>query len=509
MAHFATYGAKRSLGVIALGESQARVIEDAILKKRMASPGTERFFDMGAEEAFFVKNLENVQGDERDTIILSVGYAKAPTGRLSHNFGPINVEGGERRLNVAVTRARINLKLVTSLDPSEIDSDRVSNIGPRMLKDYLYYAKVGPSGDGSGYLREYGYVDEDAFAGVVHDVLEDAGFEVEEHVGRSGCKVDLAVRHPVHRDCYCIGVVCDGDSYHAATTARDRDRLRSQVLKGMGWSLYHVWARAWLQDAERQANLLIDAVKSAVENFVPPIEREPVEVAEEPVPQNEGDETIPIAFSDDVTEALQEQASEKDDAQSVLDSEYLEVTRHVEEHRYGFQNYPEYHPPRRGAISDEDLLRQFIYAQAPFSVDYFLDKYREYCYPPGKRMNEAIRRSGIGYLQTKLRDVVLVRKEHDVDYVFRRDQRAIMPRVVGSRTIADISTSELREGVLAVLRGYMGELDRKKLIEETSAAFQFARSERNIEQRIGEAIDDLRLYGRVKVVDGYYVPSGR
>jgi hypothetical protein len=101
-------------------------------------------------------------------------------------------------------------------------------------------------------------------------------------------------------------------------------------------------------------------------------------------------------------------------------TEYLEVEHHIEEHRYGFQSYPEYKPPRRGAISDLDLLKQFTYAQAPFSVDYFLQGYREYCYAPGQRMNATIQRSGIGYLQTKLRDTVTVRQEHGAEYVFRR-----------------------------------------------------------------------------------------
>ncbi len=507
MAHFATYGTERSLGVIALGENQARIIEDKLLELRIANPDTERFFDTGTEEPFFIKNLENVQGDERDTIILSVGYAKGPNGRLSHNFGPINMDGGERRLNVAVTRARVNLKLVTSLDPSEIDASRVSNVGPRMLKDYLSYAKVGSSGEGAALSREYGYVDEDAFAKVVRDTLIDCGYEVEEHVGRSGCKVDLAIRHPEHSDCYCIGIVCDGNSYHAATTARDRDRLRTQVLRGMGWTLYHVWSRAWLQDPDRQKELLIDAVKQAVISFVPPVERESLET---PVtPTSEAKEVAFDAVRDtgatrNVNMAPQEQMSLGLEAVSYLEDEQI-----VDEHRYGFQDYPEYVPPRRGSVSDLEVLKQLIFAQAPFSLEYFLQKYREYCYGAGQRMTDAIRRSGMGYLQTKLKDRVVVRKEHGVDYVFRKDQRRIIPRVAGSRNIADISTSELREGALAVLRGYVGELDRAGLIAETSAAFEFGRKGRIIEQRISEAIDDLRVYGKAKIVDGYYIPTDR
>lgn len=507
MTHFATYGTERSLGVIALGENQARIIEDKLLELRIANPHTERFFDTGTEEPFFIKNLENVQGDERDTIILSVGYAKGPNGRLSHNFGPINNDGGERRLNVAVTRARVNLKLVTSLDPSEIDSSRVSNVGPRMLKDYLSYAKIGYTGDGAALLREYGYVDEDAFAGVVRDTLTDSGFIVEERVGRSGCKVDLAVCHPKHTDCYCIGIVCDGDSYHAATTARDRDRLRTQVLCSMGWRLYHAWSSAWLQDPERQKELLLNAVKDAVESFVPAVEREPLEMAAESA--SEDQDTI-IAVVDDTADIHAVSAAPQVQMSLGLEeASYEDVGQIAVEHRYGFQDYPEYTPPRRGLASDLEVLKQLIFAQAPFSVDYFLQKYREYCYEPGQRMTDAVRRSGMGYIQTKLKDLVIVRKEHGVDYVFRKDQRYIIPRIAGGRNIADISTSELREGALAVLRGYVGELNRESLIAETSAAFEFARKGRIIEQRINEAIDDLRVYGKVKIVDGYYIPTSR
>lgn len=236
---------------------------------------------------------------------------------------------------------------------------------------------------------------------------------VEERVGRSCCKVDLAVRHPEYKDCYRIGIVCDGDSYHAATTARDRDRLRTQILRGMGWSLYHVWSRAWLQDPERQKNLLLAAVNSAIESFVRPVECVPVEALIE-------EATIELEDDAGGTEAEPTAKGEAPSEPAPARTEYLEVEHHIEEHRYGFQSYPEYKPPRRGAISDLDLLKQFTYAQAPFSVDYFLQVYREYCYAPGQRMNATIQRSGIGYLQTKLRDTVTVRQEHGAEYVFRR-----------------------------------------------------------------------------------------
>ena len=261
MEHFKTYGNERSLGVIALSENQSRLIDDVITSRVMANPEMECFLDSEIDEPFFVKNLENVQGDERETIILCIGYAKGPSGKLSHNFGPMNKEGGERRLNVAITRARNNLKLVTSIDPSEIDLNKVSYEGPKLLKGYLTYAKAGSNYVSPSNSRNYGYVEKDSFLEVVKNVLEEAGFKVDESVGRSDCKIDLAVRDPEQNDRYCIGIVCDGDSYHAAVTARDRDRLRTQVLNGMEWNLYHVWACEWMQDAARQEELLIEKVK--------------------------------------------------------------------------------------------------------------------------------------------------------------------------------------------------------------------------------------------------------
>ena len=502
--HFATYGTNRSLGVIALGENQSRIIESELLRRRIDNPASEQYFDTAIDEPFFVKNLENVQGDERDTIILCVGFAKGPNGKLSHNFGPINGEGGERRLNVAVTRARKNLKLVSSIDPSEINTEHVTNIGPKMLKDYLAYAKMGSSGSSDSSYREYGYFTEDLFLKVIHTDLENAGFTVDENVGRSGCKIDLGVRHPEHPDCYCIGIVCDGDSYHAATTARDRDRLRSEVLEGMGWTLYHVWAGEWIKDQEAQREALLEAVRKAVESFIPPVEEadEPTGTSE---PTVEPSHEIPRDTSAIISE-LDDEDEEEENEEATPSVMPLRTMRDADgKHLYGFQSYANYEAPDRDLVSDVGVLKQLIYAQAPFSMDYFIERYRDLLYPPRTPITYALKQSGKSYLQTKLKNLVQIRIEHGVSYIFRRDQHTILPRVAGPRSIDDISTSELRAGVVAVMRGFDGNLDRLELINETAAAFEFKLLESKIRERIGEAIDDLQQSRELRYENGHYV----
>ncbi|MCL2460478.1 MAG: DUF4011 domain-containing protein, partial [Euryarchaeota archaeon] len=220
MAHFSEHP-ERSLGIIAFGEVQQSAIMDALSKKRRDDPTFEQFFREDAEEATFIKNLETVQGDERDTIILSIGYAPDATGKFIMNFGPLSRNGGERRLNVAVTRARYNLKLVGSIVPTDIDPERISREGPKLLRLYIDFAMHGKS--------ILGKVDTDnamqfdsSFERSVYDFLFSKGYDVATQVGCSGYRIDMAIRHPMHNGCYAIGIECDGAAYHQARTARER-----------------------------------------------------------------------------------------------------------------------------------------------------------------------------------------------------------------------------------------------------------------------------------------------
>lgn len=262
--HFATQP-DRSLGVIAFSERQQTAIDDEIRHLRSARPQFEHFFAEQGEEPFFIKNLENVQGDERDMILFSVGYAKDPTGKLSMNFGPLNKEGGERRLNVAVTRAKHQVKLVSSIEPTDMDLSRTAAKGPALLKYYMEFAHRGPS----SLAREIHVSPEPEFDSPFEEevchALEARGLTVHRQVGCAGYRIDLAVVDDEHRGEYLLGIECDGATYHSSKTARDRDRLRQYVLEEMGWRgrILRIWSSDWIRSPDTQILRVLEALGGA------------------------------------------------------------------------------------------------------------------------------------------------------------------------------------------------------------------------------------------------------
>lgn len=255
----------RSLGIIAFSEKQQQAIALEIQRFREKNPEYEEFFKEGKDEEFFVKNLENVQGDERDTIFFSVGYAKTKEQKangkpMAMRFGPLGVSGGERRLNVAITRAKINVKLVSSIMPSDIDLNRTESEGIRMLRSYIEFAMNGEASlAAAGQTRVL-----DDFADSIYRYITRKGYKAKQYVGCSGYKIDIAVEHPEIPDEFIAGIECDGVSYASARTARDRDRLRRSVLKDMGWNLYRVWSTEWYRDPEVEGQKLIAFIEKAV-----------------------------------------------------------------------------------------------------------------------------------------------------------------------------------------------------------------------------------------------------
>ena len=262
---------KRSLGVVAFSSSQQGLIERLLLKRRTEDPSLEWFFQADRPEPFFVKNLETVQGDERDTIIFSVAYAKDSQGRFLHNFGPLNREGGERRLNVAVTRAKDNVQLIASIHDADIDLTRTNSEGARLLRAYLSYAERGEQAlDGAAKAPdEAGGLS--SFEEEVAEVLREGGFQVDAQVGCSEQRVVIGLRKP-GEDRYLLAVENDGEVYHRAKNARDRDSLRQRVLENMGWQFCRVWSTEWYRNREVEKERLLLTAKTAVERSARPEE---------------------------------------------------------------------------------------------------------------------------------------------------------------------------------------------------------------------------------------------
>jgi very-short-patch-repair endonuclease len=269
-----------TLMVAALSVNQRDTILDEIDKLRRRYPEVEPFFAEGGSEPFDVKNLENVQGDERDIVLVSVGYGPLKRhGKLhSMSFGPVNREGGARRLNVLFTRARERCVIFCSFDPADIDLERSSAEGVRILRRFLYMAK----GEQVGGPEETGGAHESDFEEAVADTIRDMGYRVEAQVGSAGFRIDLAVRHPEQGGRFMLGVECDGATYHSARWARERDRIREQILVDNGWRLHRIWSTDWFKRREAEVEHLRESLKVAA--LVPPsTPTKPAELAQGPI----------------------------------------------------------------------------------------------------------------------------------------------------------------------------------------------------------------------------------
>jgi len=255
--------ANQSIGIVTFNLPQQRLIEDLLDEARRKHPEIEPFFDQNLPEPVLVKNLENIQGDERDVILFSIGYGPDSQGRVSMDFGPLNREGGQRRLNVAITRARQEVMVFTSLRPEQIDLSRTQAAGVRDLKLFLEFAEQGLPALNRETAIAAEQTFESPFEEDVYHALTERGYQVHTQVGSSGYRIDLAVVDPDNPGRFLLGIECDGATYHSTKNARDRDKLREAVLRDLGWQLHRIWSTDWWQDREREMERLVAAIEAA------------------------------------------------------------------------------------------------------------------------------------------------------------------------------------------------------------------------------------------------------
>lgn len=254
---------KLTLGVGAFSIKQKQAILDALELLWRTEDYAHDFFVPGGPEPFFVKNLENIQGDERDVIFISVGYGHDESGFFSMTFGPLSADGGERRLNVLITRARQRCEIFSSIKADDIDLARAKGRGPAALKTYLHYAETGILGIGQPTGREHDSPFEEEVARALHA----NGYKVDAQVGSAGFFIDLAVIDPDRPGRYILGIECDGAAYHSSRSARDRDRLRQQVLEDHGWIIHRIWSTDWFYRPEEQLRKTLLAIENAKIEF--------------------------------------------------------------------------------------------------------------------------------------------------------------------------------------------------------------------------------------------------
>lgn len=248
-----------SLGVAAFSVAQRDLIQVEVELLRRKTPEAEVFFTRESSEPFFTKNLENIQGDERDVIFISVGYGRNESGRIAKEFGPLNREGGHRRLNVLITRAKMAMRVFSNFRADELELDAGASHGVRALRNFLKFAETGEL----EVATETGKAADSPFELEVIEALRERNYVVEPQVGTAGYFIDIAVKDPEYPGRYVLAIECDGAAYHSSRSARDRDRLRQGVLEGLGWNFHRIWSTDWFRNPQQEIIRAVAAIEAA------------------------------------------------------------------------------------------------------------------------------------------------------------------------------------------------------------------------------------------------------
>jgi hypothetical protein len=471
----------RTLGIIAFSESQQKAIALEIQKFREEHPKYESFFTEDKEDEFFVKNLENVQGDERDTIIFSVSYAKTRQQRennqpMALRFGPLGQRGGERRLNVAVTRAKCNVKLVASILPSDIDLSRTGSEGVRMLRQYIEFAVNGASALHAGQAES----EKDAFLDTVAEYLISHGYKIKKYVGCSGNKIDIAVIHPENENCFVAGIECDGPSYAAAKNARDRDHLRKTVPEAMGWRIYRVWSPEWRVNQDIEAQKLLAFIDTAINEF------------KDLKTDTERDLPAAESFTEVIDDTVTPAATSAETGGSYGFIEYREAA---------WQETPNINDKTDHNDGIAEIIKYIIGIEQPIYIELL---YRRMAGVFGNQKVTVLVRDTVDRALKSKRLKGLIVKDKD-DFITLADFHELKVRIPANgdkpRQIDFISPGEIGLAMLSIAGKAIG-LTPEALIDATVKALGYARKGERMIACMGGAFERLVKQGRVKLIDG-------
>ena len=482
----------RSLGIIAFSESQQKAISMEIQKLREQHPEYESFFTEDKEDEFFVKNLENVQGDERDTIIFSISYAKTQEQRdtnrsMALRFGPLGQKGGERRLNVAITRAKCNIKLVSSILPSDIDLSRTEAEGIKLLRNYIEFAMKGSTTLRAGKTE----TEKELFLDAVAEFISSHGYKIKKYVGCSGYKIDIAVVHPDNDNCFVAGIECDGLSYAGAKSARDRERLRKSVLEAMGWRMYRVWSPEWMARQNIEGQKLLDFIDTTIKDF------KVVKIARESVLINSTTST------DLFTEVIEEEDTPEAQPFNTSSSGETKISN-----PYGFVEYTE--AVRNEAFvpmkfdNDDRVAEEIKFVvgiEQPIYVDLLYQRMAgafgniKVTTPVRNAVDRALK-------SNSLKSIVRMDKDGFLTLAGFQELRVRVPSEGSSpRQINFISPDEICLAMLTITEEAIG-LSLEGLIDATTKALGYPRKSERITSCINNALERLVKQGRVKIIDG-------
>lgn len=469
----------RSLGVVAFNQPQMEAIQNRIELLRRQHPELERHFIGDRLDGFFVKNLETVQGDERDVMIFSIGYGRDPNGRLTMNFGPLNKEGGERRLNVAITRAREKNIVLTSIKATDFDLKACQARGVLALYHYLDYAERGEQAlelQVPGRSAEPDSPLEADVAGAIREL----GYEAVHQVGCGRFRIDLGVIDPAEPGRFILGVECDGATYHSAYTARDRDRLRQQVLERLGWRIHRIWSPDWVSRRDVETLRLREAIEKSRESL-----------ATEPRGPDES-ATVNLDPAPIVDVEIRPPAPGNDDTPPSWSSPYLVCC-------------PQTSPPSGAAFHDPaalqslaSMVREVVEAEGPVHIDIVAVRVarRWNLQRVGNRMTSALQAA---VSDLRRRDLVQV----DKDFLWKKGpmtcagvRQPDRDNPDSFRAIKHIAEQELQLAIECLVRDAMS-IPQEQLTAQVARVFGFDRTGERIRHKIsliiGRMVSGRRL----------------
>jgi len=467
-----------SLGVGTFNLRQQLAIQDELELRRRNDPSLEPFFDRGVAEPFFVKNLENIQGDERDVIFLSVTYGRGPEGKIRYNFGPLNGPNGWRRLNVLTTRARHHMRVFSSMRGDEISPAATSSAGPRLLRDFLLYAERGRLD--SAEVRPAADT-ETSFEREVFNELTRQGVRLVPQVGIAGYRIDFGVLDESLPGRFVCGLECDGAAYSGSETACDRDRLRQQVLESRGWTLFRVWSTDWFKDRAGQIERLLRLIEQARTRTQEELE------AERQARQRATEEAA-------VREAEAAEKSRQEAAAKPGGTESRTYERPVAP--------PYVVTPGEGRYAGRDILEAPLSQLVSAVIEvvehegpvHATDLFARVAGMWGARVAKKV--------QIRLQEAAAAAEHgNDIlrrgDFYFHRDGKSLVRSRSGVSIPAPrIAPEEYAEAILAVLGTGFG-FSHPQLVQEARSVLGFNRTGAQLEEAISAAIESLQAAGRL------------
>lgn len=465
----------QTIGVVTFNISQQTLIEDLLQEEYQKEAAFDKWANVGGE-TLFIKNLENVQGDERDVILFSIAFGPDAEGKLSLNFGPLNKEGGWKRLNVAVSRARAEMVVFTTMTADMIDLKRTKSKGVESLKDFLQFAQKG------GLQGDYVETRVQKDQGIMEHICQaitDGGYKYQKAVGHSKFKIDIAVINPYNPEEYLLGIMLDGESYRQSANTKDREVAQISVLNGLGWELHRIWTMDWWDNRDKELSKLMQLLGEKKEAAYQIYKQHVDDSVEKTVTVAMEDFTVlnPVPAVPDVKVA----SVKNEITESITQVGPVEEEYRVEEYMFADVEVTDLttadYVKKENLVLIADKMQRIIDAEAPIMYDRLVKKTLRAFH---------IARSSPQTLEATERALKKIsarmNKQAGVKFYWRKDQEPDQYRIYRSdvdsgdkRSVDEICQQELKNAVCIALKE-KGTQDKDSLIRNAIRTMGYARS---------------------------------